>query len=192
MSEGNINLTITFYSLPHVASWYNFIPCNSSTFVIKEVTEGSAPESITVTYSDIERKSYPHPATELSANDLRLSILNLTKWACNKEELYAGVSDVFWYRDYEGDDVGDLGRGERDTGIDPFCGRHSLKTPRYIYRNSYDHPLVEDTYNNDGFSIEDYKWVSILYYEMQSNLPHFKFCSAVLFLEVAHMFVILP
>ena len=34
-----------------------------------------------------------------------------------------------------------------------------MKTPRYIYRNSYDHPLVEDTYNKDGFSIEDYKWV---------------------------------
>ena len=83
------------------------------------------------------------------------------EWSCDKDKLYAGITDrdLFWYQDYEGDYVKNVGgyQGVRDTSIDPFCGRYSLRNPELFYRNNYEHPLVSGT---GGIDIQIYNLVS--------------------------------
>ena len=162
-----LSLNISFYSTPEAAGL--LVVANST---LTSIGASVYRQGITLSFGG-RRTSSPILLNDITEAATRAAILDLSSWQC-QGNLDVSVGVVFWSKDYEGDSITDVGgnRGSVDTSVEPFCGRGSLRSPRYLFRNTFSGTADP----GNGFPVATYQHVSfnIHVYCLMHSECHFK------------------
>ena len=154
-SDSTLSVNLTLLLPPMQAALVSMATINGS-HIMSDTSSATGPERITLSLGD-NRYSDQMNVANISSLDIRGALLHLSSWQCDDPLKVA--RDVYWSEDYEGEvvNVGSWYEGVVVSDTEPYCGRHSLFRPRFLFVNSFRGIAMR----NIGFDLYTYRYVSV-------------------------------
>jgi plastocyanin len=156
-SDSTLSVNLTLLLPPMQAALVSMATINGS-HIMSDTSSATGPERITLSLGD-NRYSDQMNVANISSLDIRGALLHLSSWQCDDPLKVA--RDVYWSEDYEGEvvNVGSWYEGVVVSDTEPYCGRHSLFRPRFLFVNSFRGIAMR----NIGFDLYTYRYMCFAY-----------------------------